>query len=104
MADRLKAGAKLIVVDPARTATADRADLYLPIKPGTDLALAQRSAASAGRKRRYRPRFHRRTHRGWADMPEFLADYRPHRVAEITGLAEADIRTAAAMIAAAVTG
>ena len=39
MADRLKAGAKLIVVDPRRTATAEQADLYLPIKPGTDLAL-----------------------------------------------------------------
>src|ERR1700742_2883402 len=39
MADRLKAGAKLIVVDPRRTATAERADLFLQIKPGTDLAL-----------------------------------------------------------------
>ena len=39
MADRLKAGAKLIVVDPRRTATADKADLFLQIKPGTDLAL-----------------------------------------------------------------
>ena len=39
MIDRLKAGAKLIVVDPRRTTTADRADLYLQIRPGTDLAL-----------------------------------------------------------------
>src|SRR5918995_4012056 len=39
MAERLKAGAKLIVVDPRRTTTADRADLFLQIKPGTDLAL-----------------------------------------------------------------
>ena len=39
MADRLKAGAKLIVVDPRRTTTADKADLFLQIKPGTDLAL-----------------------------------------------------------------
>ena len=39
MVDRLKAGAKLIVVDPRRTATAERADLFLQIKPGTDLAL-----------------------------------------------------------------
>lgn len=37
--DRVKAGAKLIVVDPRRTATADRADLFLRINPGTDLAL-----------------------------------------------------------------
>ena len=32
-------------------------------------------------------------------MPAFLADYPPHRVAEITGIPEADIRTAARMIA-----
>src|SRR4029077_9312822 len=37
--DRLKAGAKLIVVDPRRSATADKADLFLQIRPGTDLAL-----------------------------------------------------------------
>ena len=39
MMDRVKAGAKLIVVDPRRTATADKADLFLQIAPGTDLAL-----------------------------------------------------------------
>jgi sulfite reductase (NADPH) flavoprotein alpha-component len=39
MMDRVKAGAKLIVVDPRRSATALKADLFLPIKPGTDLAL-----------------------------------------------------------------
>jgi assimilatory nitrate reductase catalytic subunit len=34
------AGGKLIVADPRRTATARAADLYLPVTPGTDLALA----------------------------------------------------------------
>ena len=32
-------GATLIVVDPRRTATADKADLLLPVRPGTDIAL-----------------------------------------------------------------
>ena len=36
---------------------------------------------------------------GWGDMPEFLADYPPERVSDITGIPEADIRTAARMIA-----
>src|SRR6185437_6772089 len=39
MADRLKQGARLIVADPRRTSTAERADLFLQIRAGTDLAL-----------------------------------------------------------------
>lgn len=39
MMDRVRAGAKLIVVDPRRSATAEKADLFLQIRPGSDLAL-----------------------------------------------------------------
>jgi anaerobic selenocysteine-containing dehydrogenase len=35
-----KRGAKLVVVDPYRTGTAEKADLHLAVKPGTDGALA----------------------------------------------------------------
>ncbi len=38
--DAKEAGAKLVVVDPRFTETASKADIYLPIKPGTDAALA----------------------------------------------------------------
>ncbi|MFP4587834.1 MAG: molybdopterin-dependent oxidoreductase [Desulfohalobiaceae bacterium] len=38
--DGLKQGAKLIVVDPRRTRLARKADLWLQIRPGTDVALA----------------------------------------------------------------
>jgi anaerobic selenocysteine-containing dehydrogenase len=37
--DALKQGAKLIVVDPRRTAMAARADIWQPVRPGTDTAL-----------------------------------------------------------------
>lgn len=37
---RLKKKAKLVVVDPRMGATAAKADLWLPIRPGTDMALA----------------------------------------------------------------
>ncbi len=35
-----KAGAKLVVIDPVRTRTAKLADWHIPIRPGTDAALA----------------------------------------------------------------
>jgi len=35
-----KRGAKLVVVDPYRTGTAEKADIHLAVKPGTDGALA----------------------------------------------------------------
>ena len=102
MADRLKAGAKLIVVDPRRTTTAEKADLFLQIKPGTDLALLNGLLHLLVAKRRTSTRNSSpNTPRAGTAMPAFLADYPPDRVAEITGLAEADLRTAAAMIAEA---
>jgi predicted molibdopterin-dependent oxidoreductase YjgC len=36
----LSKGAKLVVIDPKRIPLADRADMYLRIRPGTDGALA----------------------------------------------------------------
>jgi sulfite reductase (NADPH) flavoprotein alpha-component len=101
MADRLKAGAKLIVVDPRRTSTADKADLYLPIKPGTDLALLNGILHLLVTNGDIDADFIAEHTEGWDAMPAFLADYPPATVAEITGLAEADIRTAASMIAEA---
>ncbi|WP_036438711.1 bifunctional nitrate reductase/sulfite reductase flavoprotein subunit alpha [Mycobacterium sp. URHB0044] len=101
MADRLKAGAKLIVVDPRRTTTAERADLYLPIKPGTDLALLNGILHLLVESGAIDEDFIAEYTEGWDAMPAFLADYPPDVVAAITGLDEADIRTAAAMIAEA---
>jgi NADPH-dependent sulfite reductase flavoprotein alpha-component len=101
MADRLKQGAKLIVVDPRRTATADRADLYLPIRPGTDLALLNGLLHLLIADGAIDGAFIEAHTEGWAAMPDFLAEYAPDRVAEITGLPENDIRTAATWIAEA---
>ena len=35
-----KAGAKIVTIDPYRSKTAERSDWWLPIRPGTDAALA----------------------------------------------------------------
>lgn len=101
MADRLKAGAKLIVVDPRRTVTAEKADLFLQIKPGTDLALLNGILHLLVQSGAIDEDFIAAHTEGWDAMPAFLADYPPQRVAELTGISEADIRTAAAMIAEA---
>src|SRR5882757_2412391 len=39
MANKRERGARMVVIDPRRTATAESADLFLPIAPGTDTAL-----------------------------------------------------------------
>ncbi|GAB7069656.1 bifunctional nitrate reductase/sulfite reductase flavoprotein subunit alpha [Mycolicibacterium hodleri] len=99
MAERLKAGAKLIVVDPRRTTTAEKADLYLQIAPGTDLALLNGILHLLVSWGEVDAQFIADHTEGWDAMPDFLADYPPEVVARITGLAEADIRLAARMIA-----
>ena len=98
MMDRVKAGAKLIVVDPRRTATADKASLFLQIAPGTDLALLNGLLHLLLRDGHTDPAFIARNTEGWDAMPAFLDDYAPAHVAQVTGLAEADIRRAAAWI------
>src|SRR5690606_4635016 len=40
IAEGRRAGARLLVVDPRRTALAAEADVWLQVKPGTDAALA----------------------------------------------------------------
>ncbi|KVN83665.1 bifunctional nitrate reductase/sulfite reductase flavoprotein subunit alpha [Burkholderia ubonensis] len=98
MMDRVKAGAKLIVVDPRRTGTADKADLYLPIRAGTDLALMNGLLHLLHANGKTDAAFIAEFTEGWDAMPAFLADYTPEKVAAITGLAEADIRLAAQWI------
>jgi NADPH-dependent sulfite reductase flavoprotein alpha-component len=99
--DRRKAGAKLIVADPRRTATAEKADLFLQLQPGTDLALLNGILHLLVENGTIDAAFIAAHTEGWADMPGFLADFSPARVAELTGLAEADIRTAADWIGGA---
>ncbi len=98
MMDRVKAGAKLIVVDPRRNATAEKADLFMQIKPGTDLALLNGLLHLLVKNGHTDPEFIATYTEGWETMSDFLEHYPPHKVAEITGLAEADIRQAAQWI------
>ncbi|MGQ0465491.1 MAG: molybdopterin-dependent oxidoreductase [Sporichthyaceae bacterium] len=101
MMDRVRAGAKLIVVDPRRTATAAKADLFLRVRAGTDVALLNGLLALLLEAGRVDEGFVAECTDGWAEMPAFLADYSPAAVAETTGLAEADLRRAAELLAGA---
>ena len=102
MMERVKsAGAKVIVVDPRRTATAAKADLFLQIRPGADLALLNGLLHLLHADGHIDPGFIAAHTEGWEAMPEFLADYTPAAVAEMTGLAEDDIREAARLIGSA---
>ncbi|UXY31374.1 bifunctional nitrate reductase/sulfite reductase flavoprotein subunit alpha [Streptomyces sp. HUAS TT20] len=99
MMDRVKsAGAKLIVVDPRRTATAAKADLFLQLRPGTDLALLNGLLHLLHENGHTDPGFIAAHTEGWEAMPGFLADYPPATVAELTGIPEADLREAARLI------
>ncbi|MFE6194826.1 molybdopterin-dependent oxidoreductase [Streptomyces sp. NPDC057838] len=98
MMERVKAGAKLIVVDPRRTATAAKADLFLQVAPGTDLALLNGLLHLLHEGGHTDPEFVAAHTEGWEELPAFLAGYAPAAVAGITGIAEEDLRTAARLI------
>lgn len=98
MMDRVKQGAKLIVVDPRRNATADKAHLHLPIAPGTDLDLLNGLLHLLVAGGHTDPEFIAEFTDGWDGMEDFLADYTPAAVSARTGIAEDDLRTAARWI------
>src|SRR5436305_13623912 len=95
MMDRVKAGAKLIVVDPRRTATAEKADLFLQPAPGTDLALPNGLLHLIVENGQTDADFIAEFTEGWEVMPSFLEQFTPDAVSAITGIPAGDIRTAA---------
>lgn len=101
MMDRVKAGAKLIVADPRRTTTAEKADLFLAIKPGTDLALLNGLLFLLHKNGKTDSEFIAQYTQGWENFPDFLADYTPENVSNITGLSVDAIIHAAELIGAA---
>ncbi|MCF8603349.1 bifunctional nitrate reductase/sulfite reductase flavoprotein subunit alpha [Gordonia sp. HY442] len=98
MMERVKAGARLVVVDPRRTATAAKADLYLPIRPGTDLALLNGLLRSIVESDGVDDEFVAAHTSGWESMAPLLDDYPLDVVAETTGLPVDDLRTLARWI------
>ena len=84
-------GAKLVVIDPYRTRTAQCADWYLPINPGTDVALALGLMNVIINENLYDADYVGNYVNGFDDLVKRVRDYPPERVARWTGIAADDI-------------
>lgn len=79
-------GARVIVIDPRRSRTARSADLYIPIRPGTDAALALGMMHVMFSEGLHNERWLEANTVGWRELRERAAEYPVERVAEITGI------------------
>jgi anaerobic selenocysteine-containing dehydrogenase len=80
----LDAGAKLVVIDPRRTQSAERAELLVQPRPGTDGALALAIAHLLIKSGWIDRGFIDRHVLGYEAFAEAVADFTPERAAEIT--------------------
>jgi len=79
--------AKVVVIDPRYSVTAAKADLWIPIKPGTDGALALAMANVIISEGLYDANFVSNWTSGFEQYKDMvLSQYAPERVAEITGV------------------
>jgi anaerobic selenocysteine-containing dehydrogenase len=85
-------GAKVVVVDPVATRTAKKADWHIPIKPGTDAALAlgmMNVIIDEGLvDRDYVDKYTV----GYEELRDRAAQFPPDKVAALTGVASDDVR------------
>ena len=84
-------GAKLVVIDPYRTRTAQVADWHIAINPGTDVALALGMMHIIVREGWHDADYIARYAAGFDELQKRLPEYTPERVARWTGIARDDI-------------
>ncbi|MDP3723694.1 MAG: nitrate reductase [Candidatus Omnitrophota bacterium] len=88
---------KVIVVDPRRTRTAEIADLYLPIQPGTDVALLNAMLHVLIRQGLMDQPFIQQRTTGWEGLQAVIDRSTPEQAAAICGVEASRIREAALM-------
>lgn len=88
-------GAKIVVIDPVRNRTAKQADWHIPIRPGTDGALALGMMNVIIAEDLVDHDYVEKYTLGYEDLKARAAEYPPERVSEITGIPADDIRTLA---------
>ncbi|MFM0498650.1 molybdopterin-containing oxidoreductase family protein [Paraburkholderia caledonica] len=89
--DAKSAGAKIVVIDPIKTRTADAADWHIRPLPGTDGALALGMMHVIVREGLHDHAYIEAYTVGFEQLQERLADFPPERVATITGLSVDEI-------------
>jgi anaerobic selenocysteine-containing dehydrogenase len=85
-------GAKVVVIDPVRTRTAKAADWHIPIRPGTDGALALGMMHVIITEDLVDHDYVERYTLGYEELKARALEFTPERVAEITGIPADDIR------------
>ena len=87
-----RAGGRLVVIDPRKTETAKAADLFLPITPGTDLALANGLLYLAIEENLIDAKFVEARTSGFEAVRRAVLTYHPAHVERLTGVGEATMR------------
>lgn len=99
-----KRGAKLIVLDPRRSENAELADLWLPLRAGTDAAMCMAWVKVIIDEQLYDADFVRQWTVGFEELRARVNEFPLERVAEITGVSAELIAKAARMYATATPG
>ncbi|WP_309493228.1 molybdopterin-dependent oxidoreductase [Candidatus Hecatella orcuttiae] len=94
-----KRNVKLIVIDPRKTVLASQADLWLQVRPGTDVALALGMIYVILEEELYDKEFVEKWCHGFDALKEHLKQYPPERVADITWISAEKIKEAARIYA-----
>ncbi len=95
VAEAQRRGAKVVVIDPVRHRTAAHADWYIPIRPGTDGALALAMMNVIIGEGLTDQAYVRNYTTGYDELAERVSRYTPEWASEQTGIPARDIRTLA---------
>lgn len=94
-ARRANPSMKLIVVDPRKTETAEMADLYLPIQPGTDVALFNGMLHVLLKESLIDQAYIEQHTQGFAELQAMVEQFPPEVSARLCGIPVADLVQAA---------
>ncbi|SMD13367.1 Anaerobic selenocysteine-containing dehydrogenase [Desulfocicer vacuolatum DSM 3385] len=85
-------GAKTVVIDPLKTQTAEMADLWIPIQPGTDGALIHGILCQCFKRGGVDRAFGEEQCQGFSDLEQYVKGFNPDLVHQITGVSEESLK------------